>query len=132
MIIKRKLYSKLSGLPRIARNMSYKVMRKVPGIKKNAAEKAINMGRKTEKAGMYLRTTAPEKMIGDFGSLGSRRPIQTAGSVMTFPVSASAAEGFFQKFGPYNKLTSWTGAQYERHLRKPVEGIAKTVINMPW
>jgi len=128
MIIKRKLYSKISGFPRVARNIRYKLGRKSP----KAAKKAITLGRKAERAGAYLRTSTPEQLTGDFGSFSFKHPVQAGMTVATWPASGAAVEGVLQKFKPYKEVTKWTGTQYERYLRKPVEGITKTVINMPW
>ena len=128
MIIKRKLYSKISGLPKAVRNISYKVGGKTP----KAARKAVKLGRDVKKAELYLKTTPEHKMVGDFGKFTSAHPIQASATIGTFPMSGAAVEGVLQKFKPYKKATNWTGAQYEKHLRKPVEGITRAVINMPW
>ena len=129
MIIKRKLYSKIKGLPKVVRDTRYLVGGKSP----KAARKAVELGRKTENAGIYLRTTPGEKMVGDFMGFASKKPVQAVASALTFPTSGAIIEGALQRIGPYKKLTGWTGQQYEKHLRKPVENIAKSVIhNMPW
>jgi len=126
MIIKRKLFAKLPSLSRKVRNIRYRV----GGKTRKAAKKAIKLGRNVEKAETYFRTTTPDKFIGDIGAFGAKHPVQLAGTVATFPISSAAAEAALQKAKPYRVATEWTGKQYEKHLRGPIEGIARSIMSI--
>lgn len=164
MIIKRKLYSKIKGLPKAVRNTRYIVGGKTP----TAARKAVKLGRDTErviegskkrvintavetmgkanKVKSYLSTTAPDRIAGDAVGKLVKAPVATIGTTAGYVVPAvggpfvpgttaasAAADAFIRNKVPgYGKATNWAGKQYEKHLRKPVEGMARVVTNMPW
>ena len=84
------------------------------------------------KIGNYLKTTTIEKKVGDLGEFAAKRPINALGTAATFPMTSSAVEEAMQRFRPYKQATEWTGRQYTRRIRKPVENMVRVVTEMPW
>lgn len=138
MIIKRKLFSKLKGAPRKIRNIRYGISKSLGhNNSRKAAEKAINLGRKAEKAELYIRTSTPGKMMADgVGYFGSH-PIQTALTVAPIPASsvtiAPAAEKAAQKYLPgYAPITNGIKNKYNGSvIRRAIESAGNAIVAVP-
>lgn len=112
------------------------VIEKIPLTKKELRQLASKEKTKTlealNKIGNYLKTTPIEKKVGDLGEFAAKRPINALGTAATFPMTSSAVEEAMQRFRPYKQATEWTGRQYTRRIRKPVENMVRVVTEMPW
>lgn len=112
------------------------VIEKIPLTKKELRQLASKEKTKTlealNKIRNYLKTTPIEKKVGDLGEFAAKRPINALGTAATFPMTSSAVEEAMQRFWPYKQATEWTGRQYTRHIRKPVENMVRVVTGMPW
>lgn len=62
----------------------------------------------------------PEDLTSKIGREVSHRPIQSAATVATFPITGTAIEEGMRKVKPYRKVTDATGEFYDKHLDKIV------------
>ena len=133
MILKRKLFARMSGLPRTTRNITYKILGGTP----KAARKAVKVGKGVHQTQAYLYTTAPGEMLADSVGLVAKHPIQTSLSVIPIPASsvwlAPPAEKAARKFIPgYSRATDAVKSKYDKgKVRRVVSSFGNALATLP-
>ena len=140
MIIKRKLFAKISGTPKKIRDVQYVVSKKIFPKKshRKLAEKAIKSGRTVEAIENYTRTHTPGQALADGIGVVAKNPAATgtwaATSLLPVPSTllSVAAEKGARKIPAYAKATDKIQARYDRgNVKRTIESIGNSIAMIP-
>ena len=123
----------MSGLPRTARNITYKVLGKTP----KSARKAVKVGKGVQQTQDYLHTTTPGEALADGVGFVAKHPVQTSLSIAPIPASsvwlAPPAEKVARKFIPgYSRATDAVKRNYDKgKVRRIVSSFGNALAALP-
>lgn len=137
MIIKRKLFAKISGVPRLSRNIAYRIFKK-KSSPVAAAKKAVELGRKAEQAQVYVTTTTLGQKLADTVGFIGQHPAGTViwAGTSFLPVPSTilsiGAEKAAQKVPIYRKATDFMKTGYNNSpIKNIITSAGNTLAAMP-